>query len=139
MQVVRIPYTHSLDQCVGKYVALQDCEAWPARLAVSGLPFFLSGWNGDFEQSNEISTFIRDGKDCIEYPVYVRRNHWYRWWLPYPIAGAYIAFVQGAWRLFRCDGQTPEGLPEIRKIGHDQNTPWGAWEPGPGVAVAISK
>ncbi len=121
------------------YVATPDGKPWPRTIEMRGLEFWLSGWNGRFTLDPKFATYKRVKGTLFKYPVYVLPWHWYRWWFPYGIAGTFIAFVQGAWRLFRVDGVKPQQgeMPEMFKMGSDQSTPWGLWTPTPGAEVVI--
>ena len=86
---------------------------------MSGLPFHLSGWNGDYE--------VRDSTSKNGRPVWQRPEHRYSRILPLPIVGVTLWFDGNTWVLQRdCDGEDRIMLRSL----HSEQTPVGPWEGG---------
>lgn len=94
----------------------------PSKLRMSGLPFMLSGWNGEYDLVEPSSLF----------GVYRREPH--TKWYFFTIIGVSIHLFKGYWCLFRdCDNGAPT---DIRKLGDDQDSPIGIWTYGARLEAA---
>lgn len=90
---------------------------YPDEIRVSGLPFYLRGWNRTFKRTEEMS----EGT-----PVY--RLEPYTIFLVIRVLGVSIRKFSGRWYLMRdCDG---EAYSNIYKDSRDQIYPFGQWSRG---------
>jgi hypothetical protein len=89
---------------------------FPNKIKVSGLPFFLQGWNNIYMKTNQMS------EGC---PVYELQGYNLYWVMP--IIGVIIYRKDGIWQMQRDCDLHPMG---IKKYGGSQEDPFGYWTSG---------